>query len=451
MKNEKMWAFAPTAKPWRAAGAMMTLAAFAAGAGCSSSDAGGEPPAADAGADALVEAADDAASEASADGGADAPAEAAGDAATEAAVDAGAGPGFALVVATDFAASQSTALVVDLATNAKKDAITLPSTDTLAYASGGRAFLVERDRSKVDVLDAYEPWKVEKTIDVAGADDAGGPVATNPYAAVVAAGSKAYVVRYASNSLLTLDLAAGSAGTAIDLSNELSAGDPDGWVDAFDGVYDATSGRAYFVLQRIDQTYFGPGPDYVGACGGVAPLLVAVDVATDTLVDLDPSSPSRGLALLGADPTALAYDAGTRKLYVADVGCSTDPRGGRDRRGVEVVDLANPTPAGVAWTFHETGTERMGSLVVADAAHAWIGAGYPTTYYPWVPGAATIGAADANVPTVPAVAPSGLVIGMDAAGTSLVAFDPVSGDTTTLTQDLLAGVSGTVLSSAVAR
>lgn len=395
-------------------------------AGCSSDDGGAAPGGGSAGGGA-------AGGDAGADVTSDAADESTADAASEPdAAEAGA-KSWALFVGSDFSTTAELA-VVDLAAGAVAGRLTSTDQDTLPYASGGRGFALHRTAGTVDLLDAAEPWKVAHTVSVNDGD-----ASSNPYAAVVAAGAKGYVVRFAANSLDVIDTGAGTVTGQVDLSSALDANDPDGLVDVLDGAYDAASGRAYFLLSRIDQFDFsGPGPDYVPRCLPVHAMIVAVDAQTDALVDLNGAAAGEGLELLGENPSALATDLAAHRLVVMQAGCYEPDDGGADAgvlramRGIEAVDLATGTSS---WLYTTTDVDRLSYLLWIGPTQAYVGKGYPTAWYAWDPTSASLGAAEPSIPSMP-VWDGTRIVGL--ASGDAVAFDPTTKAVTTLASGVFA-------------
>src|SRR6185312_11166082 len=89
------------------------------------------------------------------------------------------------------------------------------------------------------------------------------------------------------------------------------------------------------------------GDGYTILCSNTHPTVVAIDVTTDTLVDLNGSAPGMGLALNGYDPgmgqSSLAYDAASDRLIVLETGCNTLDDAGAEgplaRREIEELSL----------------------------------------------------------------------------------------------------------------
>lgn len=132
----------------------------------------------------------------------------------------------------------------------------------------------------------------------------------------------AYVSRRGAAQLLRLDLATGTMADVVDLS---MFADADGRPELGKMIQD---GNHLFVqVRRFNEE--GPG--------GFAPpgYLAVIDVATETIVDVDPSqSGIQAIELSGTSPKhRMQIAPGTRSLFVSATG------GFFDQGGIEVIDL----------------------------------------------------------------------------------------------------------------
>jgi hypothetical protein len=416
-------------------------------AGCSADDAGknAAPGVTDDGGAIDADAAPDQAADATADRGTDA---------SDAARDAGEGiTGMGI-----FAGSVGTSAVKLVAFDFAKGEVAGSATISASFADAaptagiGRGFLMLRSDGKVLVLHAAQPWVAKQTIDFNEADAGAGP---NPRA-VVDTGEKAYVALYGANRLAIIDPTAGTVTGQVDLSAFVDPSDPDGLVDVFDGVYDASKRRAYFLLQRTDQYEWGIAPDFVNTCGPAAPLVIGVDATTDAVVDLNGAADGKGVALLGKNPGALTPDLEHGRLLVVEAGCH-DPQDvdagsdagaapARHGRGIEAVDLASGTSA---WLYQHAQPERLDNVVLIDEAHAFVSVADSTFtphWFAWDPRTATLGP---ETPAVPRYWPrhlgGGTLVGTteaqtDAGGVrSIVSFDVTTNAVTSIAADIYDG------------
>jgi hypothetical protein len=358
---------------------------------------------------------------ATAEGGADARTDATGDARTDAtdagtdaadapseasAPDADKTPPYGLFVASNFN-DKARMVTVDLKARTAAGPtldVSVRFGDVVPYASGKRGFLLDRTDGTVLVLDRAAPWTIARTIDVNQGD---GGVFVNPHAALVSAGAKTYVLRYGTNTIAVANADTGALSGTIDLSSFVASGDPDGLVDAFDGVYDPASGRAYALLQRIDQFAYNGHADHLNPCLPFSPLVIAIDTTTDQIVDLaGGDAGAKGLALLGQNPSALVPDLAGGRLLVVQSGCydaAAAPDGGgvtepRILRGIESLTLTSKSSA---WLYEHSQSDRVSGLVLADATHAFVGRkdnANTDRWYAWDPTTTALGAEIASFP-----------------------------------------------------
>ena len=213
---------------------------------------------------------------------------------------------FGVFAGSDYSTTTKVAFL-NLATNQPAGAV-LPvaSGDTVPYARGNHGFLLDRANGDVLVLDPAAPWSNPKTISVLDADAGEGGLLLNPHAAVVATGSEAYVLRYGSNTMTIVDIASGTVTGQIDLSSFVAPEDPDGVVDAWDGVFVPADNRVYLLLGRVDQspTGYGIGGDRLNHCTPNGPIVVGIDVTTDQVVNnLPGDAGGNAWTLLGQNPS----------------------------------------------------------------------------------------------------------------------------------------------------
>jgi hypothetical protein len=373
-------------------------------------------------------------------------------AADGAAIDAAdAGPAArAIFVGTDFVNAELS--VVSLKPDAVVGHLPLDDEDSVAYASGGTGFVLERGLGHAIVLDPAHPSMPALTLDLNDTPDAGA-YASNPQAVLLTTGTKAYAARYASNVVLIVDVATGAVTGRIDLSSFVAPDDPDGLVDMQDAVYDPTAKRAYFLLQRINQGDFsGSDPDNLGMCLASAAEIVGVDTTTDAIVDLNGAAPGQAIDLLGDDPQSLTADFADGRIIVPDTGCYVAPDGGLDAgpevrvgRGIESVAIATGTPS---WLYQTTAPDRLNGLLWVDGTHAFVDVG--DGWFVWNPTVPSLGVLAAGFPQAPLSDGSGRVVGlsfaMPDAGSdagvswSVVAWDVATSQITTLVDNPFATV-----------
>lgn len=318
---------------------------------------------------------------------------------------------FALFVGTDFVNAELA--VVGLHPDTIDGRLALADQDSVPFASAGYGFVLEHGLGNVIELDHAQPWMAKTTIDVNDSPDAT-PYASNPRTVLVTTGTKAYVARYASNVVRVVDVASGAVTGNLDLSAYVAPDDPDGLVDVQDAAYDAMAGRAYFLLQRINQFEFGSPPDYVGACKSSHGEIVGVDVTNDSFVDLNGAAAGTAVDLLGENPASLTADFASGRLIVADTGCYQPLDAGTDGgaqprlgRGIESVDVAAGTPT---WLYQTSVLDRLSGLLWVDGTHAFVNQG--SNWFAWNPTQTALGGTVPNFPQAPFYDGAGRIVGL---------------------------------------
>jgi hypothetical protein len=370
---------------------------------------------------------------------------------------------YALAVGSDFVSGSVKLVAVDWSTKQIAGTTVFPNvglSDAIPVVSGGRGFMIERTDSKLIVLQKDKPWLSSKVIDLADAD--AGPLGVDPVA-VISTGTKAYVPLYFQNRISIVNVDAGTVTGNIDLSAFQSPVDNDGLVDVFDGVYDPSTHRAYFLLAQIPQLQKGIEPDRVASCIASVPSIIAVDTTNDQIIDLNGDAGGSGWPLVGRNATAFVPDLARNRLLIVDAGCyelegGDMPDGGpaqaalpRVGRGVEALSLATGT---TTFLYSHTESTRLSGLVVVDATHGFLSADdafYTTHWYPWDPSSgATHGA---EVSALPQFAPhyvgANLVVGISPTYVdggvlnAFVSFNVTTSAVSTLVPDIFGDVSFT--------
>lgn len=243
--------------------------------------------------------------------------------------------GLYLVAGTSFVDTE--VLAIDLATRQVVGRTQFANGDAVPIASGGRGFILEREKAALNVLTST--GTVARRIPLGPAD---GAVANlSPQDVVLVPGeSKAYVPLRDANEILIVDVDAGVVTGSVDISAFMVPGDTDGKVDVGKGFFDPALRRVYFTLSRVDRTSLAT-PPYRLACSAQTSVLMGIDEGTNALVDLDPSSSSKGLTLDLVDPTEIAFDPGRRRAVIVSTGCFEERDGGqqRVRHGVESANI----------------------------------------------------------------------------------------------------------------
>ena len=157
---------------------------------------------------------------------------------------------------------------------------------------------------------------------------------------------KAYVTRYDAASLLIVNPQNGAELGEIDLS---AFADADGLPEVSQIV--RVGDRLYLSCQRLDRNG-GWGPVDVS-------YLIVVDLATDTLIDVDPDAEGmQGIALSAANPNSMAVVG--EQIAVGVVVGFGDRAG-----GVEIVDTATNRSLGLAVSEEDLGGD-ITSMILVD-------------------------------------------------------------------------------------
>jgi hypothetical protein len=311
----------------------------------------------------------------------------------------GAPPSPLLVVGTTYCGTGCTTselAAVDLARGCVLGRSTLGDTDTVPRASNGRGFVVERTNGALDVISAR--GGVDRRVDLHGGD--GGTQPLNPHDVVfVPSVSKAYVSLYAASGIAVVDVASGAVTRTIDLSSLLDPSDADGSVDADVGFYDAVTGRVYFALQRTDLTTTY-APPYQLACPPVPSLLVAIDPATDTLVDANGTAAGKAIELGLVAPADVAFDPANRRALLVANGCVKAGDGGTRRvlGGVEAVNLDTGATSVLYAPASQDFLSHIALLGSGAAVLQAFDATFATLWNRWSPSSSALGAPLSGVP-----------------------------------------------------
>ena len=174
---------------------------------------------------------------------------------------------------------------------------------------------------------------------------------TNPHDIEIVAPDRAHVTRYDAASLLIVDPRDGTQLGEIDLG---AFADGDGLPEV-SGIV-RVGDRLYLSCQRLDRDG-GWGPVDVS-------YLIVVDLATDTVVDVDPETEGvQGIALSAANPNSLAVFG--ERIAVGVVVNFGDRAG-----GVEIVDAAANRSLGLAVSEEDLGGD-ITSMVLVDGSRGY--------------------------------------------------------------------------------
>ncbi len=241
------------------------------------------------------------------------------------------------VITTDFSTG-STAFLAANAAAAEVNLLGIHS-DAVGHYHDGRVYIVNRlGQDNILVLDAMDLRTPLTQFSVGNG--------ANPHDIEIVAPDKAYVTRYDAASLLIVNPQDGAELGQIDLS---AFADADGLPEVSQIV--RVADRLYLSCQRLDRNS-GWGPADVS-------YLIVVDLATDTLVDVDPDAEGvQGIALSVANPNSMAVIG--EQIAVGVVVGFGDRAG-----GVEIVDTVTSRSLGLAVSEEDLGGD-ITSMVLVD-------------------------------------------------------------------------------------
>ena len=241
------------------------------------------------------------------------------------------------VITTDFSTG-STAFLAANAAEAEVNLLGIHS-DAVGHYHDGRVYIVNRlGQDNILVLDAMDLRAPLTQFSVGNG--------ANPHDIEIVAPDKAYVTRYDTASLLIVNPQNGAELGEIDLS---AFADADGLPEVSQIV--RVGGRLYLSCQRLDRNG-GWGPVDVS-------YLIVVDLATDTLIDVDPDAEGmQGIALSAANPNSMAVVG--EQIAVGVVVGFGDRAG-----GVEIVDTATNRSLGLVVSEEGLGGD-ITSMVLVD-------------------------------------------------------------------------------------
>ncbi len=246
------------------------------------------------------------------------------------------------VITTDFSTG-STAFLAPGAAEAEVNLLGVHS-DAVGHYHDGRVYVVNRlGQDNILVLDETDLRSPLTQFSVGNG--------SNPHDIEVVAPAKAYVTLYETASLLIVDPRDGAQLGEIDLG---AFADGDGLPEVSQIV--RVGDRLYLSCQRLDRNG-GWGPVDVS-------YLIVVDLATDTLVDVDPDAEGvQGIALGAANPNSLAVFGD--RIAVGVVVNFGDRSG-----GVEMVDTAAGRSLGLAVSEEDLGGD-ITSMVLVDGSRGY--------------------------------------------------------------------------------
>ena len=261
----------------------------------------------------------------------------------------------AFVVTTDFQTG-SFAVFPVLQPDAVTKNVDRIHSDAVARVHDGLVYVVNRlGGDNIQAIDPARGWTTIWQCSVGNG--------TNPHDILVVAPNKAYVTLYERAQLAIVDPSAGPTCDgflrgSIDLS---PLADADGIPEMDQMALIGT--RLYVSLERLDRRNFFQPTD--------ASVLAVIDTTTDTLVDVDPSTPAvDGIRLSGTNPftesQGLTVDPATGDILTSSVGSFGTIGDG----GIERVDTSTNRSAGFIVTEQDLGAN-ITDFVLIDAHQAY--------------------------------------------------------------------------------
>ena len=330
-----------------------------------------------------------------------------------------------LVAGTDYQTKTEVA-TLDLGTSRVTGSVSFDDGDAVPDASNGHAFVLERSNDRVHLLSSE--GEIDKTIDVTAA----------PTGAAVDPENKAYVLLYNTSRIAVVDLDAGVLARGVNLGAFAEPQDSDGAVDMDDAVIVPGTERMYLVLGRFDRTTIA-APSFQLACQSWPALLVGVDTATDSTVDLNGTAEGHAIELSLVSPTGMHFDEVNNRLLILNSGCFTAGEGGsrRVRHGIEAVDLATGTASVVLEPADESFLNRLIVLGAGEAALNSFDDLGDELWHRWSVGSPALGPELSGVPAAPSFDGRAALIGVafttnDGSTTASVVSYTLDGTTTAL-------------------
>jgi DNA-binding beta-propeller fold protein YncE len=260
--------------------------------------------------------------------------------------------GNAFVVTTDFQSGSFATLPLDDPGAALVNRGSIGS-DAVARFFGGRVYVI--NRFGADNIQALDPEAGYATVYQCSVGNG-----ANPQDIAFVSADKAYVSLYERTVVAIVDPSVG-ADCAGFLQGEVDLGflaDADGLPELWQMA--VVGGRLYVAAQRLDRNNFFAPTDasYIGV----------VDVATDTVVDVDPSTAAPdGILLSGTNPfgesKGLTVDGGD--IVIAEAGSFAELDG-----GIERVDLGTNRAEGFFVTEEDLGGS-ITDFVIVDGGRAY--------------------------------------------------------------------------------
>lgn len=238
-----------------------------------------------------------------------------------------------------------------------------PDQDHVPVQSGCVVYNLLRGNDVLAVLDPSNLPNVARLIPLRMGGDGGARYQVNPYDVYTYAPNKAYVVQYALSRIAVVDPTREGADAvlrSIDLSPVRSPDDRDASGSPEPAAIVRAGRHVFVALQNLNA--FAP------VTNGT---LAVIDPATDTLLDIDGSTPAfDAVRLTGRNPVAMDVTRGGRLVVVeAGVVVFTPPQ--MLDGGIELIDPVTYRPSGFLVTEAQLGGD-IKSLVMLDESRAWV-------------------------------------------------------------------------------
>jgi len=304
---------------------------------------------------------------------------------------------------------------------------------------------LEQQSDIVRRLDPNAPWQSGPSWNVRLEDrPAGGSSYADPVAVVSGPAGKAYVLRFNRNALAVIDTTEQKDASApvktIDLSRFVDPVDGDGIVDMTGAVYLPARKRLYVLLGNIDLKNVDPQGSFI-LCNAAKPRIVAIDVASDTIVPALDGGAGEALAFDGYNPVfnGLTYDVPRDRLLVLSAGCNDRSDAGTGALHKRQIDAIDPNTGAAETLLDLTSKGYPSARVRTDASHWAIGFGFGAEAYRWDVTSKSLGGAIPNALDVFAYDARQSLVGTKTnfladggSSTSLVSIELGNGSVTTL-------------------
>lgn len=232
----------------------------------------------------------------------------------------GAGPSLGFVITSDSGVGNLSTITSTTPRSTEKNVLGTAGlhSDSVIRAFGNFIYILQRlGANSIVVIDPSNP---STPIANYTTNDTGSTTQSNPHDMAFVSDSKAYISRYALNTILIVNPLTGEQLGTIDLSQ---FADSDGIVEMDQMVL--IGNKLFISLQRLDRDkIFSPSNDS---------YLVVIDTNTDQVIETSPGE--NKIILSGRNSFSVHYLASTDRIYVANVGFFSTTG---DFGGIESID-----------------------------------------------------------------------------------------------------------------